>query len=133
MAVGVSKRGRELQRAAARDVPCSDSDLAPGSTAVEARLLQGPADPEATVKLVGPSESWPLAVRVELVVVDGSAGAELLREQAATVVGALRWFADHRPDRHRERHDGRTRRRPGSPPGAGRPPRRGSGARRPRP
>ncbi|GAA0739530.1 hypothetical protein Drose_16995 [Dactylosporangium roseum] len=40
----------------------------------------------------------PLKVRVELVVVDGQAGKELLKRQAAAVREALQWFADHPPD-----------------------------------
>lgn len=119
--MGVARRGRDRPHAAARDVPCSDKDPAPGSTAIDACLFEDLADPEAIAALANPSESWPSEVRVVLVVVEGPAGGELLREQAATVVRALRWFADHRSDRHRERPCRRAQRRPGSPQGAGRP------------
>jgi hypothetical protein len=37
----------------------------------------------------------PLEVRIELVVVDGEAGKELLRRQGAVVREALQWFHDH--------------------------------------
>ncbi len=39
----------------------------------------------------------PLKVRIELVVVDGEAGKELQRQQAAAVREALRWFAANPP------------------------------------
>jgi hypothetical protein len=41
-------------------------------------------------------------VRVELVVIDGPAGTELLNKQATVVRAALQWFAGHRLDEHRE-------------------------------
>jgi len=41
----------------------------------------------------GRRQREPLKVRIELVVVDGEAGKELLRQQAAAVRDALRWFA----------------------------------------
>ncbi len=44
----------------------------------------------------------PLKVRIELVVVDGEAGRELMRRQAAAVREALQWFADN-PAGHVER------------------------------
>jgi hypothetical protein len=49
-----------------------------------------------------PNNTMPesLTVRVELVVVDGAAGKELLRKQAIVVRQALQWFADHRLDNH---------------------------------
>jgi hypothetical protein len=37
----------------------------------------------------------PLKVRIELVVVDGGAGKELLRPHGAVVREALQWFHDH--------------------------------------
>jgi hypothetical protein len=42
----------------------------------------------------------PLTVRVELVVIDGVAGSELLDQQAAVVCEALQWFAEHRDDEY---------------------------------
>jgi hypothetical protein len=39
----------------------------------------------------------PLKVRVELVVVDGEAGKELMRRQATAVRDALQWFAGNPP------------------------------------
>jgi hypothetical protein len=39
----------------------------------------------------------PLKVSVELVVVDGELGRELLQRQAAAVREALRWFAENPP------------------------------------
>jgi hypothetical protein len=39
----------------------------------------------------------PLKVRVELVVVDGEAGKELMKGQAAAVRDALQWFAGNPP------------------------------------
>jgi hypothetical protein len=41
----------------------------------------------------GRRQPEPLKVRIELVVVDGEAGKDLLRQQAAAVRDALRWFA----------------------------------------
>jgi len=41
-----------------------------------------------------------LTVRVELVVIDGPAGKELLNKQATVVRAALQWFADHPLDEH---------------------------------
>jgi hypothetical protein len=42
-------------------------------------------------------EREPLNVKIEFVVVDGTAAEELIRRQAAAVRDALQWFADHRP------------------------------------
>jgi len=45
----------------------------------------------------GRRQPKPLKVRIELVVVDGEAGKELLRQQAAAVRDALRWSATNPP------------------------------------
>jgi hypothetical protein len=62
----------------------------------------------------------PLTVRVELVVIDGPAGTELLRKQATVVRAALRWFAGHRLDEHSQQPEAEP---PHNPPAtASRPP-----------
>jgi hypothetical protein len=62
----------------------------------------------------------PLTVRVELVVIDGPAGTELLDKQATVVRAALQWFVGHRLDQHSQQPEAGP---PHNPPAtAGRPP-----------
>jgi hypothetical protein len=61
-----------------------------------------PAEQEvAPAKRHGRRPPEPLKVRVELVVVDGEAGKELMKRQAAAVRDALQWFADNPSAVHR--------------------------------
>ncbi|MDT5027580.1 MAG: hypothetical protein QOE61_4006 [Micromonosporaceae bacterium] len=61
-------------------------------------------DVSATKKR-GRRPSEPLKVRLELVVVDGEAGRELMQRQAAVVREALQWFADNPPTTSRAMGD----------------------------
>jgi hypothetical protein len=84
-----------------------------------------PDGPESRYSAAAPSEPRcePLTVRVELVVIDGPAGKELLNQQATVVRAALQWFADHRLDEHSQQpeaepphHPPRSRRPADRPP-----------------
>jgi hypothetical protein len=72
----------------------------PSSDSGESRYPPGPAAPAQKKTAAASNESRfePLAVRVELVIIDGPAAKELLGRQARVIREALLWFAEHRLD-----------------------------------
>lgn len=63
-----------------------------------------PAVVDEASALVNHGRATPLTVRVELVVVDGAAGKQLARHQAAAVRAVLEWFRDHPTEAADDRH-----------------------------
>lgn len=73
-----------------------DPAAAPSRDSVE----QPPALPDHRPRRRG-NAAAPLHVRVELVLVDGEAGKELARRQAAAIRAVLEWVRDHPVDQTR--------------------------------